>query len=116
MSTSTKAAFQVPYSMSLHKIVFSNENVTGGGQDIIFELVKEENGTGTITTLATSSITSLTEPGDDETAFTLNASDFNNQVSFSYPDKCRMVISSSVNFVSSTDVFVTSIWKQTINI
>ena len=112
-TTNTKAAFQVPYSMSLHKIMFSVENVAGGGQDVIFELVEEANSTGTITSLATSSVTSLTEPGDDRTAFTLSASDFNNQPIFTYPSKARIIISSSINFnASSNDIFVTTIWRQ----
>ena len=115
-TTATKAAFQVPYSMSLHKLIFSTDNVSTGGQDIIFELVEEANSSGTITTLATSSVTSLAEPGDDATVFTLNASDFNNQVSFSYPNKARLLISSSVAFPTSNDVFVTSVWRQEIKL
>ena len=93
--------------------MFSVENVAGGGQDVIFELVEEANSTGTITSLATSSVTSLTEPGDDRTAFTLSASDFNNQPIFTYPSKARIIISSSINFnASSNDIFVTTIWRQ----
>ena len=80
------------------------------------QLVSEANSTGTITTLATSSITSLAEPGDDATAFTLNSSDFNNQISFYYPNKARLLISSSVDFESGEDIFITSVWRQEIKI
>ena len=112
MDNST-SGFLVPFNMTCHKILFRAEPLDNMTYDLTFKIYKQDNDQ----TADEVANYTYTDTLSNDTAITINRTDFNNNPRVEAGDKVGISVDFATDPGNDTvDFYVTSVWKVEITI